>query len=137
MEPEKDLAFEAAVQRAVHDQLAESRARRWRKLRVIFGKLGIGVCLFAIASVLIGGTLFQDTRTLAKEECQGSVAANLKNPGSASFSRVTAIENPKTVWTVSGTVRGTNSFGAIVPNTFTCLVFDIDGRLMTFNSKIE
>jgi len=59
------------------------------------------------------------TPTLAQYACESHVKDLLKNPKSAEFSDVTSTGGPDT-WTVTGTVRGENSFGGTAVQAFTC-----------------
>ena len=62
------------------------------------------------------------SETGAISACQDTIALQLKNPSSASFSNSTASKKGNREWLVRGTVRGTNSFGAVVAAPYICSV---------------
>ncbi|MDO4901823.1 hypothetical protein [Actinomyces sp.] len=52
--------------------------------------------------------------------CENAISQQLKDPHSASFSGTTAAKQGEREWLITGTVRGTNSFGATVPALYVC-----------------
>lgn len=105
----------------------------WRKIAYA----GIGLCvigLFIPAAMYLNSPRGAD---LAKNTCHDSVQAKLKDPESANFSGTYAQQDENEFWNVSGTVRATNSFGAVVPSTFTCTVFTHDNTALVISSSID
>ncbi len=62
------------------------------------------------------------SETGAISACQDTITLQLKDPSSASFSNSTAFKKGNREWVVRGTVRGTNSFGAIIAAPYICSV---------------
>lgn len=60
--------------------------------------------------------------TAAITACRAEVEPLLKDPDSAEFSDETYSENEDGVqWRIRGTVRATNSFGAVTPTPYECI----------------
>jgi hypothetical protein len=90
----------------------------------------------------------EEYRAFAVEQAKLHVPGTMKNPRSAEFDdesvqSVPLVDwgNGKTVWMqVGGTVRGTNTFNAVVPSSWSASVAEIDGELqigiITLSGKV-
>lgn len=73
----------------------------------------------------------EDSDTLARSACEDHIKKGLKDPASAQFSDI-SIQGPVGhKWVITGTVRGTNSFGGTAVATFTCNARNDDGTYYT------
>lgn len=84
----------------------------------------IGACVvagLALVAVIIATGILRHQQTpeeFAVSHCKQSVAADLKDPGSAQFSNIDTSQYPNTI---TGEVNGKNSYGGYVGSSpFTC-----------------
>lgn len=109
--------------------------------------LGVGACLALVVVLLIIGwvntTFFHgsdptadDRQSAAVEACRESVRAQLKSPGSASFSGEQYRET-NDVYSITGQVDAENSFGASLRSDFTCVAEPVgDGGTYTATAAV-
>lgn len=79
----------------------------------------------------------EETHAIALQEARKHIPKTMKNPKSAEFDEETLDSQPLIGWgdgtatwrRVTGVVRGTNSFGGVVPNDWTAYVAEINGEL--------
>lgn len=75
-----------------------------------------------------------EQRAFAVEQAREHVPAAMKNPRSAEFDETSVEAVPIVEWgppgwlRVSGIVRGTNAFNAVVPNRWSAYVTELDGK---------
>lgn len=67
--------------------------------------------------------------SLAEVMCERDVKEKMKDPGSAKFSGVSSTSAGTDKWTVTGTVRGANSFGGVAVHEFKCEAEYRDGSM--------
>lgn len=92
-----------------------------------------------IAALLFAGCSTDDDSwrvTAAEGACEDSVRAQMKDPDSAEFEDVTAVDHGDGTYTVTGLVNGRNSFGGMVGfQAFTCSAAD-DGDQVTGRAEL-
>lgn len=108
----------------------KNRRKNW----IVLGVLAVVV--IGLAAWVITPYLPFAAKNAAVDACHSSVERRLKDPSTASYSGETAIETSDNIWEVSGTVRSTNSFGAVVPASYSCTVHTGD-MTMVIDMSIE
>lgn len=108
------------------DEEVESAAKPQKGLGIALAVvLGLGVVVMAIWAVLGNREepkSAEPNYTGAIMACRDAVRPSLKDPDSAEFSSETYSENEDGErWRIRGTVRSTNSFGAVVPSQYECV----------------
>jgi hypothetical protein len=121
---------------AVADSVGH-RERRECPFRTIVATCGLILALaLSVAAEAQTATLVE-AETAALTAAKIHVPKAMKNPKSAEFDEDTIDSAPLVGWgdgtavwrRVEGVVRGTNSFGGVVPNDWTAYVAEIDGQL--------
>lgn len=104
---------------------AGQAGKRWALGCLGIPALLIGGCtVLGWAGVIGGDETAEQARWSAENICEKSVRQQMKDPDSAQFSGVTVEvvgdQPPVYTYQVTGTVRGTNSFGGTAVHTFSC-----------------
>jgi len=87
----------------------------------------------------------EEIQAIALQEARKHIPKTLKNPKSAEFDEEALDSQPLIGWgdgtaiwrRVTGVVRGTNSFGGVVPNDWTAYVAEINGELTVHLIMLE
>jgi hypothetical protein len=75
-----------------------------------------------IASIVLGLTGCAGEHEADIQKCEGKVKNTLQSPTTAQFSGVTTTKHDFGVWTIEGNVDAQNGFGAMIRDTFSCVV---------------
>lgn len=98
------------------------------------------ICRACIVAALLSASLLaaepEELRDFALGQAEQHLPASMNNPASADFDATSVKSVPLEHWTeggrwfkVSGVVRGTNAFNAVVPNLWTAYVVERDAGL--------
>lgn len=109
------------------------------------------LCLVAILFMLLisvraaRAATPEEIQAIALQEARKHIPKTMKNPKSAEFDEETLDSQPLIGWgdgtaswrRVTGVVRGTNSFGGVVPNEWTAYVAEINDELAVHLIELE